>query len=234
MIRSVTRESKVERQKSKVPDPDPKLFDFRLSTLDSPPYAALTRLRRFLPLLIFLVATVALADEVFRDTFRSTTWGVELVVPTDWRLSAQQSYPSILLYASHKARGGRMTLAVQRLTAPETARAFAERSAAALRKLGFTILSTSPHRLGAVLVDSATPDKATRVKQAYFVENGAGYVLTMSVPLAQIRFYQRAFDDTIRSIVFRVPTFVNPLEVPDAGPAELLPDAAPPDAGATP
>jgi hypothetical protein len=189
-------------------------------------YAALTRLRRLFLVGVFsLAAVIALGDEVFRDTFRSTTWGVELVVPPDWRLSAQESYPSILLYASHKPRGGRLTLAVQRLAGPETARAFAERSSAVLRKLGFTILSTSPHRLGAVLIDSATPDKTTRVKQAYFVENGAGYVLTMSVPLAQIRFYQRAFDDTIRSIVFRVPTFIVPIEA-DAGMPADLPDAA--------
>jgi hypothetical protein len=172
-----------------------------------------------------VAATIALADEVFRDTFRSTTWGVEVVVPPEWRLSAQQSYPSILMYATHAKRGGRITLAAEKVVAGETARAFAERSAAALRKLKYTILSTSPHRLGGVLLDAATPDKRTRVKQAYFVENGVGYVLTMAVPLNEVRFFQRSFDDTVRSLVFRTPTLISelppdaalPLGTPDAG-----------------
>ena len=176
------------------------------------------------------------ADEVFRDTFRSPQWGVELVAPPDWQLSGQRSYPGILLFGSHK-RGGRLNLAVQRVIPGETLRFFSDRNSAALRKLGYTIVSTTPHRLGALVVESATPDRATRVRQAYLVQNGVGYVLTMAVPTDQVRFYVRAFEDLLRGMSFMTPTFA-PVATIDAGPppdggiADAMPD--PVDGGGLP
>src|SRR4029079_16577351 len=106
-----------------------------------------------------LVAPALVDAEVVGARFRSSTWGVELLVPRDWELSEQPSYPRILVRGIEHKGSGRVTLAAQPLAAGDTVRAVAERSAAGLKKSRYAVGAITTHASGAVLLEAQTPDK---------------------------------------------------------------------------
>jgi hypothetical protein len=153
-----------------------------------------------------LLAAAALAagqparGEIFGNTFRSVELGVELTVPRGWELSDQRSYPGIIARAFEHTGGARLSLAVQELRPGETARAYVERNATSLRRLHYRVAGMSTNAEGAILLDGATADTKRALRQAYVVRNGFAYILTLASAPDAMRFYGRAFDDTLRSM----------------------------------
>jgi hypothetical protein len=158
-------------------------------------------------LVLAVVGVIALAAraEVDRDTYRSRTWGVEMVVPADWELTEQQSYPGILVSAMGRQGGGRMTLAAQTVEAGETARHYAEVNRATLLKLGYRVEPLTAHASGAILLRAETPSRKRRIRQAYLVRETRAFILTLAYAIDGGRSHERAFDDTLRSIVLKRP-----------------------------
>ena len=189
--------------------------------------------RAAVPLALALLALAALVlprarGEVDRDTYRSSTWGVEMVVPPDWELSEQTSYPGILASAMFREGGGRLTLAAQVVAPGETARAYAERNRATLERLGYRVEPLSLHPTGAVVLKAETPTRARRLRQAYLVRDTRAFIVTLATRTDSTRSYDRAFDDTLRSIVVRRPSGEEDVRAPvDAGPGDGAPASAP-------
>jgi hypothetical protein len=154
---------------------------------------------------LLLLGSAALARaDVDGDTFRSPEWHVELVVPREWELSAQTSYPGIIVSALHQ-EGGRMTLGVQTVSATETRETYTARNLATLKKIGYAPGTPAPHLTGALEVDTTSADLRKKIRQAYFVRGKTAYILTLSTPAARFQSDSRAFEDTLHSIVFSQP-----------------------------
>jgi hypothetical protein len=156
--------------------------------------------------LCFVVAARAESD---RDVFVSEDWKVALELPAGWNWTSQKIYPGILVSAVHRGDGqGRITLAVQRLTAatPDTLRDVVEKSRKTLLAVGFQGGRISSHPSGALILDATAPQRTISVRQAYYVHGDVAYVLSLAAPITTIRSYGRAFDDTLRRMVDSVKT----------------------------
>jgi hypothetical protein len=163
-------------------------------------------LRLFLVLALVAHAAPAFADcSADRDRLACPEQGLELVVPPDWELTTQTAYPGIVASAVHKAGTGQLTVAAQQVAPDMTAKAFAEKNRATLRKVDFFVGEITAHASGAWLLDSETRDRKRRVRQAYLVNGEVGIVVTLAAPVRAWRTYLRAFDDTLRSVITTPP-----------------------------
>jgi hypothetical protein len=156
--------------------------------------------------------------EIFGNTFRSVELGVELTVPRGWELSEQKSYPGIIARAFDHTGGARLSLAVQELRPAETARAYVERNTNSLRRLRYRVAGMTTNSEGATIVDGATADAKRALRQAYVVRDRIAYILTLAAAPDAMRFYGRAFDDTLRSMTLAAPA--PPASAPASQPAE--------------
>src|SRR4029079_7363241 len=101
--------------------------------------------------------------------------------PAGWELAPQSSYPRLLASYSHH-EGGKLTLSAQKVPATTTSMDLAEQSRMPLEKQGFTALRV--HADGPRARLEADRDGGKRfVKQAYLVDGGIGYVVTLIGPL---------------------------------------------------
>jgi hypothetical protein len=159
-----------------------------------------------LPALGFVAFVAAGARaEVVGSVFRSSTWGVEMIVPRGWELSEQSSYPRILAGALEQRGSGRVLLSAQRLAAGDSARATADRSAAALKRIGYQLGAPTTHPTGAVLLEATTADRKRLVRQAYLERNGVAYVLSLACDAPDGARYLHPFDDILRNLRFSFP-----------------------------
>jgi hypothetical protein len=151
-------------------------------------------------ILVLVGATSTARAEVFGKTYRSAEFGVEITVPRGFELSEQRSYPGILARAYEHTTGARLSLAAQRLGPGETARAYVERNQQSLRKLNYKLAPAATNSAGAVILDGTTPDGKRAIRQAYVVRDDVAFVLTLAVAPDTMRYYGRAFDETLRSM----------------------------------
>jgi hypothetical protein len=193
-------------------------------------------LRFFLAAFIAVAfARVARAEcTVERDAFICPEWGVEMVVPRDWELSAQTSYPGILAAGVHRPGKGRLTLAAQTLQPGDTAKIYAERNRQALKKVGFRVEELSQHTTGAYVLDAMSPDRKRRLRQGYTAHDGVAYVVTVAAPAQSMKSYLRAFDDTLRGIRFTERETEEPAMPEEPTDPTLEPAPAPPASDPTP
>jgi hypothetical protein len=149
---------------------------------------------------VVALSAAAARAEVFGKTYRSADFGVEITVPRGFEISEQRSYPGILARAFEHTTGARLSLAAQRLHPGETARAYVERNQQTLRKLNYKLGVATTNSLGAVILDGTTPDGAVAIRQAYVIRDDVAFILTLAVAPATMRYYGRAFDETLRSM----------------------------------
>jgi hypothetical protein len=181
-----------------------------------------------------------LLGEVDGDTFRVTLWNwqVTVVAPKNWTLSADRSYPSILLWMIRRDPPGKMLFSAERLNEQIDTPAYAGRAVTLLKTLGFTVRSPQLHAAtGAYWVDFES--RTASLRQAFVVVGGVGYALTLSAPDTRTRSqHLRAFDATLRALsVRRASAFAPGAELSDRAAGGDDGDAgapAAPDAGAPP
>jgi hypothetical protein len=170
--------------------------------------------------------------EIFANTYRSADYGVEITVPRGFELSEQRGYPGLLARAIEHTSGARLSLAAQRLAPGESARATVERNVGSLKKLGYRINGTTTGALGAAIVDAVSPDGKRALRQAYVAQDGFVYILTLAVAPESMRYYGRAFDETLHSMTVAAPVEPAPPLAPASAPAP--PASAPASAPAPP
>ncbi|HTM22800.1 MAG TPA: hypothetical protein VL172_19895, partial [Kofleriaceae bacterium] len=143
------------------------------------------------------------------DQFSSSGWQVSIRAPKNWQLTEQTSYPNILLWMTRKNPDGRMLLSAEAHVSAADAEEYAKVTAGVLTKLKFTVRTAQRHAAtGAWWFDfdncGDNPTCAGKVflRQAFLVENGVGYSLTLAAPDARTRgMHLRAFDAALRSLV---------------------------------
>ena len=118
--------------------------------------------------------------------------------PPSWERGATPPSTRLLATWSH-ASGARLTLAAEHVAGGVTAVRVFDDSRASLEKQGWAIGKVE-RADGRVTVDAAL-DKGKRVaRQAYVVEGGFVYVVTMVAPADQAADRGRDLDDAVRSL----------------------------------
>ena len=138
--------------------------------------------------------------QVEGDRFESREWGIRISVPELWRMSAQVSYPSVLLWMHRSNPTGKMLLSAERVPAGTTSDRYAAQTAERLAGLGYNVQKPQFHAAtGAHWIEF--DDGATFFRQALLAASGIGYSLTLSAPGARARTqHLRAFDYALRSL----------------------------------
>jgi len=140
------------------------------------------------------------AADVDRNVFSNRAWSIEqLVVPREWQLSEQQSYPGILVSAVHRAGEGKITLGAECVEPRVTTENYGEKTRLALAGIHFTV-SRLPAQGEAYVLDAVTHDKQTRLRQAVLVNDGIAYVLTIKAPSKVMPAFARVFEDVLRQM----------------------------------
>jgi len=143
-----------------------------------------------------------LSADLTGDRFRSDEWRVSLTGPKGWQYSEHASYPSILLWMTHRRPDARMLFSAEKLTDTNNAQEYATQTAERLTKLGFEVRAPQLHSAtGAYWMDF--DDGKHFLRQALLVSGqpGIGYSLTLSAPDVRTRGQLlRAFDYTLRSV----------------------------------
>lgn len=153
-------------------------------------------------------APASTAADVDGDKFVSREWGVSLRAPSPWQMSERTSYPNILLWMTHSQPPGRMLLSVEVHDDKLDARTYAERTAALLTELGFSVRARQRHPgTGAWYFDfdncAGAPgcEGKAFMRQAFLVEGRIGYALTLAAGDVYARGrLLRAWDLTLKSI----------------------------------
>lgn len=150
--------------------------------------------------LIALLSVRSISAQVEGERFESREWGIRISAPIHWRMSAQSSYPSVLLWMHRSNPRGKMLLSAERFASPTTSVQYAEQTAAHLSDLGYQVQKPQPHAAtGAFWIEF--DDGKTFFRQALLVSGDTGYSLTLSAPGARIRAqHLRAFDYALRSV----------------------------------
>jgi hypothetical protein len=157
-------------------------------------------------LLLALVALLSKENRARADvvgaTFHSPEWKVSISAPANWTLSEQVAYPNILVRITRRAPEGELILAAELVGDKETSKSYAERTAKLLQELKFSLRAPDRHpTTGAYLIDAQRGPAF--IRQAYLVQNGIGYSLTLSANDAPTRSQLlRAFDIALRSLQF--------------------------------
>lgn len=138
--------------------------------------------------------------QVTGDRFESQEWGIRISAPIHWRMSAQTSYPSVLLWMHRSNPAGKMLLGVERLTGQTTSVQYAERIKEQLADRGFQVQKPQLHAAtGAFWIEF--DDGELFFRQALLVSGDIGYSLTLAASGARTRSqHLRAFDYALRSI----------------------------------
>jgi hypothetical protein len=142
--------------------------------------------------------------------FLSTRAGVGLETPPGWSLSLHTGYPNVLCVLIHP-QGSRISLAVDRATAADSAALVAE-SRPGLAAQGLAIDRVSPGPLGGVLVDARAPRHNQSLRQLYLVRPVAGgpdprqaIVLTLTTTADQLAAASGALDWVMAHLDLRAP-----------------------------
>jgi len=151
--------------------------------------------------------------EIYGSLYRSDRYRVEMLVPKEWTLSEDVSYPGMLVIAAHKT-GARLTLSVQPLPPDVGLKDYVERNEKALRKLGYRIVGVAARPGGSLVLDAVAPGGKKRVRQAYLLHDQTAYILTVAATTQAMPGFLSAFDYVLSSLVFE------PARPADAGPAD--------------
>ena len=166
---------------------------------------------RFLAVLALILGVGAASADIEGEQFQSGVWRVRLSAPRGWQLTEKTAYPNVLLRMVRRAPDGMMLLSAERIQPGTDARAYAMKTAEALKTMRFDVRPAQLHSsTGAYFVDSHRGDSYLR--QAFMVSGTIGYSLTLEAPSNRVRSqHRRAFDYTLRSV-----QILRPDEIPAA------------------
>jgi hypothetical protein len=150
--------------------------------------------------LIALLSIRSAGAQVEGDRFESQEWGIRISAPIHWRMSAQTSYPSVLLWMHRINPPGKMLLSAERLAGQSTSVQYAERIKEQLTDRGYQVRKPQLHAAtGAFWIEF--DDGKTFFRQALLVSGDIGYALTLAASGEHTRSqHLRAFDYALRSI----------------------------------
>jgi hypothetical protein len=145
-------------------------------------------------------ASPALA-QVETGRAESKVWRIRISAPEDWRISAQGSYPRVVVWMYRSDPAGTMLLTAERARAGQSSVQYAQDTVTQLQALRYAI-ETMPQ------VHAATQaswiefdDGKTFFRQAFLVMGDAAFALTLSAPDRRARAqHLRAFDSALRSM----------------------------------
>jgi len=159
--------------------------------------------RAQLLLIIFLSSLSGLAHaDLDGEIYKSNEWRVSLESPKGWQLSEDSSYPSILLWMTHRRPDARMLFAAEILETELDSQSYALATSKKLEKLGFRVRAPQLHSAtGAYWMDFDNGKSFLRQAVLVPADSGTGYSLTLSTNDNRTRGkLLRAFDLSLRSI----------------------------------
>lgn len=154
-------------------------------------------------LIIFLSVLSGLAEaELDGEIYSSEDWRVSLEGPKGWQLSEHSSYPSILLWMTHRRPQARMLFAAEPLQKGIDSQTYASLTAKKLEKLGFRVRAPQLHSAtGAYWMDFDNGESFLRQAVLVPADTTTGFSLTLSASDLRTRGQLlRAFDFSLRSI----------------------------------
>ncbi|MCP4445261.1 MAG: hypothetical protein GY811_07955 [Myxococcales bacterium] len=159
--------------------------------------------RALLPLFVFGVALSGLAHaKLDGEIYTSNEWRVSLKGPRGWRLSEHSSYPSVLLWMTHRRPSARMLFAAETLEANIDSQAYAVATVKKLEMLGFRVRAPQLHSAtGAYWMEFDNGKSFLRQALLVPADSTTGFSLTLSTEELRTRGQLlRAFDFSLRSI----------------------------------
>ena len=136
------------------------------------------------------------------EFFKSAEWRVSLESPRGWQLSEDSSYPSILLWMTHRRPDARMLFAAEIVDEALDSQSYALATAKKLEQLGFRVRAPQLHAAtGAYWMDFDNGKSFLRQAVLVPLDTQTGYSLTLSASDNRTRGQLlRAFDLSLRSI----------------------------------
>lgn len=158
-----------------------------------------------LALVLISWTTVALAQVETRRV-ESKSWRIRITAPEDWRISAQGSYPRVVVWMYRSNPVGTMLLTAERAAAIPGAELqssiqYAQATVEQLQALGYSIETTPQMHAATQASWIEFDDGKTFFRQASLVLGDTAYALTLSAPDRRARAqHLRAFDAALRSM----------------------------------
>jgi hypothetical protein len=149
--------------------------------------------------------SVALAQVETRRV-ESKSWRIRITAPEDWRISAQGSYPRVVVWMYRSNPVGTMLLTAERAaTIPgadqQSSIQYAQATVEQLQALGYSIETTPQMHAATQASWIEFDDGKTFFRQASLVVGDTAYALTLSAPDRRARAqHLRAFDASLRSM----------------------------------
>src|SRR5262245_42109947 len=144
---------------------------------------------RGLVVAVAAMGLAALLAHAERDggQFESSEGGVRLSAPRGWHVSVRTAYPNVLRSVIQRSPRGRILVTAEQLEQPaETAQSYARRTSTKLSALGFRVRAPQVHgATGAYWID--LEDERSALRQAFLVNQGIGYTLTLAADDARSR-----------------------------------------------
>lgn len=151
-------------------------------------------------LALIALASAALA-QVETGRAESREWRIRISAPEDWRISAQGSYPRVVVWMYRSNPAGTMLLTAERARSTQSSVQYAQATTEQLRNLRYTIETTPQVHAATQASWIEFDDGKTFFRQAFLVLGDTAYALTLSAPDRRARAqHLRAFDSALRSM----------------------------------
>jgi hypothetical protein len=153
-----------------------------------------------LALVLIAWASSALA-QVETGRAESKDWRIRISAPEDWRISAQGSYPRVVVWMYRRDPAGTMLLTAERARAAQSSVQYAQDTVTRLQALRYSIETTPQLHAATQASWIEFDDGKTFFRQAFLVMGDAAFALTLSAPDRRARAqHLRAFDSALRSM----------------------------------
>jgi hypothetical protein len=153
-----------------------------------------------LALVLIAWASLALA-QVETGRAESKEWRIRIAAPEDWRISAQGSYPRVVVWMYRRNPAGTMLLTAERARAAQSSVQYAQDTVKQLQTLRYAIETTPQVHAATQASWIEFDDGKTFFRQAFLVMGDTAFALTLSSPDRRARAqHLRAFDSALRSM----------------------------------
>ncbi len=131
----------------------------------------------------------------------SRDWRIRISAPEDWRISAQGSYPRVVVWMYRSNPAGTMLLTAERTRASQSSVQYAQDTVTQLQALRYAIETTPQVHAATQASWIEFDDGRMFFRQAFLVMGDTAYALTLSAPDRRARAqHLRAFDSALRSM----------------------------------
>jgi hypothetical protein len=145
-------------------------------------------------------ASLAVA-QVETGRAESKDWRIRISAPEDWRISAQGSYPRVVVWMYRSNPAGTMLLTAERARAGQSSVQYALDTVAQLQRLGYAVETTPQTHAATQASWIEFDDGKTFFRQAFLLMGDTAFALTLSAPDRRARAqHLRPFDSALRSM----------------------------------